>query len=305
MSAMTSRAEELSSQLAIPAIVAPMFLVSGPDLVIASSANGLLGTFPTLNARTTDALDGWLGQMGEELDGKPFGANLIVHKSNPRLAEDLELVVKHKVPLVITSLGAVPDLIEAVHSYGGMVLHDVISIRHAQKAIGAGADGVIAVCAGAGGHAGTLSPFALTSEIREFFDGPLALSGCITHGRHIAAAKVMGADFGYIGSHFIPTVESMASAEQKQMMIEAKAKDIVYTDKVTGVGANFMAQSLEAAGVTGTDHGEMDLTGEAKAWKTIWSAGHGVGATHDVRPAPEICRELVAQYNEALERMTS
>ncbi len=300
-----SKADNLNAQLAIPAIVAPMFLVSGVELVTACSQNGLLGTFPTLNARTADALDAWLGEIGERLDGKPYGANLIVHKSNPRLQEDLALVVKHKVPLVITSLGAVPDLIDAVHSYGGMVLHDVIGIRHAQKAIEAGADGLIAVAAGAGGHAGTFSPFALTSEIREFFAGPMALSGCISHGRHVLAARAMGADFGYIGSHFIAAEESMAPAEQKQMMIESTAKDIVYTDKVTGVAANFMRASLEASSLPDGAHGEMALSDEAKAWKTIWSAGHGVGATHAVRPAAAICRELIEQYEKALEELTS
>ena len=298
-----SKAEDFAGQLAIPAIAAPMFLVSGVELVVATSAAGLCGTFPTLNARSIGELDQWLGEMGERLEGKPFGANLIVHKSNPRLQEDLALIVKHKVPLVITSLGAVPDVVEAVHSYGGMVMHDVISIRHAQKAIGAGADGLIAVCAGAGGHAGTLSPFALVSEIREFFDGPLALSGSITHGRQVLAAKVMGADFAYIGSHFIPAAESLASNPQKEMMVAASAKDIVYTDKVTGIGANFMAQSLEASG--DLIDGDFNITEEAKAWKNIWSAGHGVGASHAIRPAGEICRDLIAQYNKALERITS
>lgn len=276
-----------------------MFLVSGTDLVVACSTAGLCGTFPTLNARTTEALDQWLGEIGERLGDKPFGANLIVHKSNPRVDEDLALIVRHKVPLVITSLGAVPDVVEAVHGYGGMVLHDVISIRHAQKAIGAGADGVIAVCAGAGGHAGTLSPFALTAEIRAFFEGPLALAGAITHGRHIAAARMMGADFAYIGSHFIAAEESMASAGQKAMMAQANAADIAYTDKVTGVGANFLKPSLDAASLPSTGHGELALSDEAKAWKTIWSAGHGVGATHATRPAAAICADLISQYHEA------
>jgi nitronate monooxygenase len=275
-----------------------MFLISGVELVVACSAAGLLGTFPTLNARTCEALDQWLGEMGERLGDKPFGANLIVHKSNPRLAEDLALVVKHKVPLVITSLGAVPDVIEAVHSYGGMVLHDVISIRHARKALGAGADGLIAVAAGAGGHTGSLSPFALVSEIREFHAGPLALSGSITRGNHVLAAQVMGADFGYIGSHFIAAAESMAGDAQKQLMVDAVAADIIYTDKVTGVGANFLRASLEAATLADA-HGKMDLSDEAKAWKTIWSAGHGVGATHALRPAAAIAAELIEQYDQA------
>jgi nitronate monooxygenase len=294
-----SKLADLQAQLAIPAIVAPMFLVSGVELVTACSGAGLLGTFPTLNARTTEALDQWLGQMRERLGDRPFGANLIVHKSNPRVAEDLALLVKHKVPLVITSLGAVPDVIDAVHAYGGMVLHDVISIRHAKKALGAGADGLIAVAAGAGGHAGTLSPFALVSEIREFHAGPLALSGAITRGNHVLAAEVMGADFAYIGSHFIPAAESMASEAQKQMMVEASAADVVYTDKVTGVGANFLRPSLAAATLP-DEHGAMNLSDEAKAWKNIWSAGHGVGATHQLRPAAAIAAELVEQYNHAL-----
>ncbi len=293
---------DILGQLAIPAIVAPMFLVSGPDLVIACSKGGLLGTFPTLNARTVETLDQWLGDIGERLAGKPFGANLIVHKTNPRLREDLELVVRHKVPVVITSLGAVPDIVEAVHSYGGMVLHDVIGIRHAQKAIEAGADGLVAVSAGAGGHAGTISPFALVSEVREFFDGPLALAGCITHGRHVLAAKAMGADFAYIGSHFIPATESMAPQAQKEMMIGAKATDIVYTDKVTGVGANFMRPSLKAASLPHGD-GALSLSEEAKAWKTVWSAGHGVGAVNAIRPAAEICRELIEQFGQSEKRL--
>lgn len=297
-----SKTADLKAQLAIPAIIAPMFLVSGVELVCATSQAGLLGTFPTLNARTTEALDQWLGEMRERLGDKPFGANLIVHKSNPRVAEDLALLVKHKVPLVITSLGAVPDVVQAVQGYGGMVLHDVISIRHARKALGAGADGLIAVAAGAGGHAGTLSPFALISEIREFHSGALALSGAMTRGNHVLAAEVMGADFAYIGSHFIPATESMASEPQKQLMVEAEAADIVYTDKVTGVGANFLRQSLEAASLP-DGHGEMSLSDEAKAWKNIWSAGHGVGATHALRPAAEIAGELIAQYNQAREEL--
>lgn len=295
-----TRAAELAAQLAIPAIAAPMFLVSGPELVAACSSNGLLGTFPTLNARTTAILDQWLGEMGERLAGKPFGANLIVHKSNPRLHEDLALVVRHKVPVVITSLGAVPDVIEAVHAYGGMVLHDVTGTYHARKAIAAGADGLVAVAAGAGGHAGTINPFALVSEIRAFFAGPLALAGSITHGRHVLAAKAMGADFGYIGSHFIASAESMASNAQKQLMLESSAADIVYTDAVTGVGANFLRQSLEAAGLKQAP-AAMNLSDEAKAWKTIWSAGHGVGSTNAVRPAAEICRELCEQFQQGMQ----
>jgi len=295
-----TRWQDFSAGLAAPAIVAPMFLVSGPDLVVECCRSGLAGTFPALNQRSTAGLDAWCAEIAER-SGKgaaPYGVNLIVHKSNPRLQADLEICVRHKVPLIITSLGAVPDLVEAVHDYGGIVFHDVINRRHAEKAVQAGVDGIIAVAAGAGGHAGTLSPFALTSEIREFWDGALVLSGSMSHGRHIAAAQLMGADLAYFGSHFIAASESMASREQKAMMICAGAKDITYTDKVTGVGANFLSPSLASATLPDKG-GEMSLSEEARAWKTVWSAGHGVGATGKVRPAHEICAELIAQYRQA------
>jgi len=292
----------LSARLAIPAIVAPMFLVSGPDLVVACCSAGLLGTFPALNQRTTEGFGQWLAEIATRLAGvpeaAPFGVNLIVHKSNARLDADLEQIVAHQVPVVITSLGAVSEVVSAVQGYGGVVLHDVISVRHAEKAVAAGVDGLIAVCAGAGGHAGTLSPFALVSEIRRFFDGPLALAGAITEGRHIAAARMMGADFGYIGSHFIVAEESMASDAQKAMMLGAQAADIAYTDKVTGVSANFLAPSLAAATLPDT-HGGMSIADEARAWKSIWSAGQGVGAARGIRPAREICATLVAEYHAA------
>ena len=278
-----------------------MFLVSGPDLVVECCRSGLCGTFPALNHRSSAGFAEWMCEI-EERNGEaaaPFGVNMIIHKSNPRLEEDMAHVVSHKVPLVITSLGAVSDLVKEVHSYGGLVFHDVISRRHAEKAAEAGVDGIIAVSAGAGGHTGSLSPFALVSEIREVFDGPIILSGSITHGRHVAAAQMMGADFGYIGSHFIAAAESLASAEQKAMMIGAHAKDIAFTDKVTGVGANFLKPSLEAAALPAEGHGELTLTGEARAWKTIWSAGHGIGATTSVRPAAEICHDLIEQYHAA------
>ena len=277
-----------------------MFLVSGPDLVVESCRSGLCGTFPALNQRTGAGFDEWLCEIEERLgeDSAPYGVNLIVHKTNPRLEEDLATCVKHKVPLIITSLGAVSDLVSAVHSYGGLVFHDVISKRHAEKAAQAGVDGIIAVAAGAGGHAGLHSPFALVSEIREFFHGAVILSGALTHGRHIAAAQMMGADFAYFGSHFIAAAESMASDQQKQMMIDSAAKDVTHTNKVTGVGANFLTPSLAAATLP-DEHGEMSLNEEAKAWKTVWSAGHGVGATKAIRPAHEIAGELIAQYRTA------
>ena len=293
----------LSRRLAIPAIVAPMFLISGPDLVVECCRAGLLGTFPALNQRTTDGLAAWLDEIDARLDANaaPYGVNLIVHHSNPRLQADLDQVVARKVPLVITSLGAVPDVVDAVHSYGGVVLHDVISTRHAEKAVGAGVDGLIAVAAGAGGHAGTLSPFALVAEIRSFFQGPLALAGAIGEGRHVAAAETMGADLAYLGSLFIAAEESLASPAQKAMMAASRAADIVHTDRVTGVPANFMRASLAAHDVLDSDKpaGGLDIASEAKAWKTIWSAGHGVGAVGDVRPARAICEELIAGYRAA------
>lgn len=280
-----------------------MFLVSGPDLVVECCAAGLLGTFPALNQRTTAGFDQWLDEIEARLatvsDAAPFGVNLIVHKSNDRLDADLARIVAHKVPVVITSLGAVADVVHAVQGYGGIVLHDVISARHAEKAVAAGVDGLIAVCAGAGGHAGTLSPFALVSEIRSFFDGPLALAGAITEGRHIAAARMMGADLAYIGSHFIVAEESLASDAQKAMMLGAHAADITYTDAVTGVNANFLTPSL-ATTTLSDGHGGLSLAEEARAWKTVWSAGHGVGAATAVRPARDICADLIAGYRAAI-----
>jgi nitronate monooxygenase len=290
----------LAGRLAIPAIVAPMFLISGPDLVVECCRAGLLGTFPALNQRTTEGCIVWLDEIEARLDtdSAPYGVNLIVHRTNSRLQQDLAVVVERKVPLVITSLGAVKDVVDAVHSYGGLVFHDVISARHGEKAVKAGVDGLIAVAAGAGGHAGTINPFALLDEIRSFFDGALALSGSLSRGRHVAAAELMGADYGYFGSLFIAAEESTASPEQKAMMIDARSADIIHTDKVTGIAANFMKASLAANGLLDAPGhvGALDLEGEARAWKTIWSAGHGVGAVRDVRPARTICEDLIADY---------
>jgi nitronate monooxygenase len=295
----------LANRLAIPAIVAPMFLISGPDLVVACCRAGLLGTFPALNQRSSEGYAQWLddieARLATEEQAAPFGVNLIVHKSNARLHADLELTVRHRVPLVITSLGAVADVVQAVHSYGGLVFHDVINVRHAEKAVAVGVDGLIAVTAGAGGHAGTLSPFALVEEIRQFFDGPLALAGSITRGHQIAAARMMGADFAYLGSHFIATEESLAGPDQKAMMASANAADIVYTDRVTGIGANFLGPSLAAASMP-EQHGTLSLSEEARAWKTVWSAGHGVGSTRDVRPARDLCDQLKHEFQAALQK---
>ncbi len=296
------------AHLRLPAVAAPMFLASGPDLVVETCRAGVVGTFPALNQRTTDGFVDWLAEIRARLDGQaqaaPYGVNLIVHRSNPRIEADLKAVVDHKVPLVITSLGAVPDVVRAVHSYGGLVFHDVISRRHAEKAAEAGVDGIIAVCAGAGGHAGTLSPFALIPEIRSFFSGTILLSGAISNGAQIAAARMMGADLAYLGTRFLVTRESMVSEEQKRMTQEARAGDIVYTDAISGVNANFLRQSIVAAGLDPhnlVSHGPMDMANEAKAWKNVWSAGQGVSAINDIPSAGELCDRLAAEYAAALQ----
>jgi nitronate monooxygenase len=298
-------------RLAIPAIAAPMFLVSGPDLVVETCKGGICGTFPALNQRTTEGYVDWLVEIEERLAvpsdagghlRAPFGINLIVHKTNHRLEADLKATVDHAVPLVITSLGAVPELVEAIHSYGGLVFHDVINMRHAEKAIAAGVDGIIAVCAGAGGHAGLLSPFALVPEIRRAFDGTVVLSGAMSTGAHVAAARLIGADLAYMGTRFIATQESLAPEAYKQMLVGAKAADILYTPAISGVNANFMRQSIAAAGLDPENlahSGKMDMGEEAKVWKTIWSAGQGVGSVADVPTAAELCTRLKAEYAEA------
>jgi nitronate monooxygenase len=299
-------------RLAVPAIAAPMFLVSGPDLVVECCRSGVVGTFPALNQRTTEGFEDWLVEIETRLDAvaqadgrapAPYGVNLIVHKSNPRVQADLEICVKHKVPLIITSLGAVKELVEAVHSYGGLVFHDVINTRHARKAAGAGVDGIIAVCAGAGGHAGLLSPFALVPEIRTFFDGTIILSGAISNGAQIAATRALGADLAYLGTRFIATRESRAPEDYKEMILGATAGDIVYTPNVSGVNANFMRPSMEANGLDpdAPPGGHvMNMADEARAWKTVWSAGQGVGSVRDVLGAAELCERLKAEYRAAV-----
>lgn len=299
--------EILRDRLRLPLVAAPMFLISGPEMVIAACRAGIAGTFPALNARSTEDLDAWLGEIEAALgpDDAPFGVNLIVHKSNPRLAADLEVVARHRVPLVITSLGAATDLVDTVHAYGGAVFHDVISRRHAEKAAGAGVDGLILVCAGAGGHAGTLSPFALLPEVRSVFDGTIILAGALSTGAQVAAARVMGADLCYMGTRFIATRECRADAAYKQMVTAAQAKDIVYTPAVSGIAANFLRQSLEDAGLDPAKlptEGKLDFgkDAEARAWKTIWSAGQGVGAITDVPAIADLVDRLAAEYDEAL-----
>jgi nitronate monooxygenase len=299
-------------RLTVPAIAAPMFLVSGPDLVVEACRSGVVGTFPALNQRSSEGYEAWLTEIKARLEraeresGRvpaPFGVNLIVHRTNTRLQDDLALTVKHRVPLVITSLGAVSDLVDAVHSYGGIVLHDVINLRHAEKALQAGVDGIIAVAAGAGGHAGTLSPFAFVAELRALTDKMIALSGSISHGREIAAARLLGADLAYLGTRFIATRESMAQEEYKTMLLSSSAKDVVYTPAISGINANFLRPSIAAAGLdpdnlpTGA---KLDMGHERKAWKNVWSAGQGTGSIADVPYTAELCGRLAQEYEEAL-----
>ncbi len=300
----------------LPVIAAPMFLVSGPEIVAACCKNGVVGTFPALNQRTSEGFEDWLNTIKQNLAGithPGYGVNLIVHDTNPRLQQDLALCVKHEVPLVITSLGAVKDLVDAVHSYGGQVFHDVTNLRHAQKAADAGVDGLIAVSAGAGGHAGTLHPLALLGEIRKIFNGTVCMAGCLSTGADVASAIAAGADYAYMGTRFICTDESRAAMEYKKMIEQASAKDIVYTDKVSGVYANFLGASLAAAQSDEDAHGEgkpidfgkellAPADGDAKAWKDIWSAGHGVGNIHNTVPVASLINELKTQYHAALER---
>lgn len=292
-------------RLSVPAIAAPMFLVSGPDLVVETCRAGIVGTFPALNQREAAGYEAWLDAIEGRLSpaDAPFGVNLIVHRTNGRMREDLDITVRRRVPLVITSLGAVSDVVDAVHSYGGLVLHDVISLRHAEKALEAGVDGLIAVCAGAGGHSGTLSPFAFMAELRAMTDRIVALSGAISHGRDIAAARLLRADFAYLGTRFIATRESLAPEAYKRMLVAASAKDVLYTAAISGVNANFLRPSLIENGLDPDDLPQghaLDLATEHRAWKAIWSAGHGTGSIEDIPPAAELCARLVREYREAL-----
>jgi nitronate monooxygenase len=303
----------IAGRLTLPAIAAPMFLTSGPDLVVEVCRGGLVGTFPALNCRSTEGLGQWLAEIEQRLAGlpgaAPYGVNLVVHRSNPRLGADLEAVVRHRVPLVITSLGASADVVAAVQEYGGLVFHDVISRRHAEKAVDAGVDGIIAVAAGAGGHTGTLNPFALISEIRSFHDGTLVLAGAIATGAQVAAARIAGADMAYLGTRFIAAEESLASREYKRMVAAAHAGDILLTPNLSGVPANFLRQSIVAAGLDPDDipapGSSLDVASDKLAWKTVWSAGHGVAAVNDVLPAAEICRRLRDEYRAAMRSAAS
>lgn len=298
---------KIFQNLRLPAIVAPMFLTSGTDLVVEVSRSGLVGTFPALNQRTTEGFVDWMHEIKQRLaafpNAAPWGVNLIVHRSNLRLDADLSKIVENKVPLVITSLGAVQEVVDAVHSYGGLVYHDVISRRHAEKATEAGVDGIIAVCAGAGGHAGMLSPFALIPEIRSFFSGTIVLAGALSTGAQIAAARLAGADMAYFGTRFIATNEAMVSQDYKDMVVDSVSADIIYTDAVSGVNANFMRPSMIAAGLDPNNlvgHGEINLEKEESSWKTVWSAGQGVADIHDILPAAELCTRLTQEYKVAI-----
>lgn len=300
----------LNKNLALPVICAPMFIVSNPDLVIAQCKGGLIGSFPALNARPKELLDDWLTRIKTELaaDPKaaPFAVNQIIHPSNERLEHDMALCVKHEVPLIITSLSAPTAIVPHVHAYGGKVFHDVISVRHAEKALEAGVDGLILVCAGAGGHAGTLSPFALVGEIRKFYDGPIALSGSITNGSAILAAQAMGADVAYMGTRFIATHEANAVDAYKQAIVDSAAADVVYTPYFTGVHGNYLKKSILAAGLDPANLPEKDKSAmsfggarDAKAWKDIWGAGQGVGNIGDVLPTAELIERLKQEYRVA------
>ena len=314
----------LSERLKLPIIAAPLFIISNPDLVIAQCKAGIVGSFPALNARPAEELDRWLEKITTELaeydaanpesPSAPFAVNQIVHGSNDRLQHDMEMCVKWKVPIVITSLGAKEFVNESVHSYGGIVLHDIINDRFARKAIEKGADGLIAVAAGAGGHAGALSPFALVQELREWFDGPLLLSGSIANGDAVLAAQAMGADLAYIGSAFIATKEANAEQPYKQSLVDSSADDIVLSNLFTGVHGNYLKPSIIAAGMDPDNLPESDPSkmnfgsggnSDAKAWKDIWGCGQGTGAVKAVLSAQELVDKIEAQYNAAKSRLES
>ena len=312
----------MQGRLSVPVVGAPLFIISNPDLVIAQCKAGVVGSFPALNARPAEELDKWLTRIKAELAeydaanpdnlSAPFAVNQIVHSSNDRLMHDVELCVKHEVPVVITSLGARPEVFEAIHSYGGICLHDVINNRFAKKAIEKGADGLICVAAGAGGHAGTLSPMAFIQEVREWFDGPVLLSGAISTGDGILAAQAMGADLAYLGSAFIATEEANAAEGYKKGIVENASNDIVYTNLFTGVHGNYLRPSIEAAGLDPDNLPESDPSNmnfgsggssKQKAWKDIWGSGQGINAVKAVLPAGELVTRLRTEYDAARERL--
>jgi nitronate monooxygenase len=305
--------------LRIPVIGAPLFIIAQPELVLAQCKAGIVGSFPALNARPKELLDEWLTRINDELAAAkeqnpeakiaPYAVNQIVHGSNDRLEHDVKLCVKHKAPLVITSLRPPGEVVDAVHSYGGLVFHDVISVRHAEKAIEMGVDGLILVCTGAGGHAGTMSPFALVTEVRKFWNGPIALSGAMSKGEHVLAAQAMGADFAYMGTRFIATKEGVASDEYKQSLVDSQATDIIYSNLFTGVHGNYLKSSIVASGLDpdnlpAADKNSMNFaSSSAKAWRDIWGAGQSVSGIDSVLPAAEVVNQLVAEYEAARKRL--
>lgn len=314
--------DNLREKLRLPLIGAPMFIVSGPELVLAQCRAGIVGSFPALNARPAAQLDEWLAHITEELAAEterhpdrkiaPFAVNQIVHQSNDRLDHDVEMCVKYKVPIVITSLRPPVDVVSAVHGYGGLVYHDVINRRHAEKALEQGVDGIIAVCAGAGGHAGTLSPFALVKEIRDIFDGTVILSGGMSRGGDLLAAQAIGADLAYLGTRFIATHEANAVQGYKQMIVDSRANDIVYTSLFTGVHGSYLKGSIANAGLDPDNlpDGEKNRMNfgsggntRAKAWRDIWGAGQGVGSMHDVPPVADLVHRLEVEYHDARQRL--
>ena len=303
-------------RLKLPVIGAPMFIAGNPKLVVAQCRAGIVGSFPALNARPKEALDAWLTEIEKGLAGQPdaapFAVNQIVHKSNDRLEHDLEVCIRHRVPITITSLRAPNDVIPAIHAYGGIVLHDVISVRHAEKALEAGVDGLILVCAGAGGHAGMLSPFALVGEVRRFFDGPIILSGAIASGDAILSALAAGADLAYIGTRFLATPEASVPDRYKDEILKAHAADIIYTDLFSGVNGNYLKHSVIAAGfdplnLPKSDPKKMNFGSgsgvEKKVWRDIWSAGQGVGQIDAVLPVADVVAKLSAEYTAARRRL--
>jgi nitronate monooxygenase len=307
----------LNGRLTLPVIGAPLFIVSGPELVIAQCKAGIVGSFPALNARPAEMLDTWITRIKTELDAfeqesgrkaAPFAVNQIVHASNDRLGRDVDVCVKHKVPIIITSLRAPAEVVKRTHDYGGVVFHDVINIRHAKKAAEEGVDGLILVCAGAGGHAGTLSPFALVPEVRAWYDKTILVSGSIANGGSVLAVQAMGADLAYLGTRFIATPEANADPRYKQMLVDTMAQDIVYSNLFTGVHGNYLGPSINAAGLDPAtlpqaDKSKMNVGSggnmEKKAWKDIWGAGQGVGQIHDVLPVADVVSKLKREYDEA------
>lgn len=311
----------LKDQLSLPLIGSPLFIISNPELVLAQCLAGVVGSFPALNARPKELLDEWLTQITTTLAAAraaepqrriaPFAVNQIIHASNDRLDHDMALCVKHRVPIVITSLSAPTDYVAPIHAYGGLVFHDVTNVRHAKKALEAGVDGLILVCAGAGGHAGTMSPFALVSEVRQFFDGPIALSGSITSGAHVAAARAMGADLAYVGTRFIATPEANAQEGYKKMIVDSAAAEVTYTPLFTGVHGNYLARSIAAAGLDPVNLPTADKTSmnfgstRIKPWKDVWGAGQGVGNIREVLPTAELIARMVREYRSALSEMAA